>query len=237
LHDRVESALVAIEVPAAVTPSLDDYLADYGDGVALLRSAAASVDLHPAAEATLLLMERLEIERVSPQAVIDGLLGEPAPGAVRWLGWRVARRHLQPVLAAFAVWRAEDRWQRSHCPACGALPAMGQLIGVDPGYMRFLSCGCCGTRWRWRRTACPFCQDDPHRLEVVKIDAEPELRIDHCATCKGYLKTYVGRGDEGVMLADWTSLHLDLVARDRGLERKAQSLYDLGALLEAPQQS
>jgi hypothetical protein len=29
------------------------------------------------------------------------------------------------------------------------------------------------------------------------------------------------------MLADWTSLHLDLLAQDRGLRRLATSLYDL----------
>jgi hypothetical protein len=29
------------------------------------------------------------------------------------------------------------------------------------------------------------------------------------------------------MLSDWTTLHLDLVARDRGLERLAESLYEL----------
>jgi hypothetical protein len=30
-----------------------------------------------------------------------------------------------------------------------------------------------------------------------------------------------------VLLADWTSLHLDVVALDRGLKRLASSLYEL----------
>jgi hypothetical protein len=30
-----------------------------------------------------------------------------------------------------------------------------------------------------------------------------------------------------VLLADWTSLHLDLLARDRGLKRMAGSLYEV----------
>ena len=30
------------------------------------------------------------------------------------------------------------------------------------------------------------------------------------------------------MLADWTSLHIDVLAIDRGLKRFAPSLYDLG---------
>ena len=49
----------------------------------------------------------------------------------------------------------------------------------------------------------------------------------HASPCGGYLKTYDGEGNESVLLADWTSLHLDIVARDRGLKRRAASLYDL----------
>ena len=47
--------------------------------------------------------------------------------------------------------------------------------------------------------------------------------------CSGYLKTYDGEGSESVLLADWASLHLDVIARDRGLKRLAASLYDLDA--------
>jgi hypothetical protein len=48
------------------------------------------------------------------------------------------------------------------------------------------------------------------------------------------LKTYDGFGNEDVFLADWTSLHLDFAARDRGLQRKAASLYDLEPALLQP---
>jgi hypothetical protein len=41
------------------------------------------------------------------------------------------------------------------------------------------------------------------------------------------IKTYEGQGSESVLLADWTSLHLDIMARDRGLMRFAGSLYQL----------
>jgi hypothetical protein len=30
-----------------------------------------------------------------------------------------------------------------------------------------------------------------------------------------------------VLLADWTSIHLDIIAQDRGLKRLATSLYQL----------
>ena len=77
-------------------------------------------------------------------------------------------------------------------------------------------------------TGCPFCEPtDDHRLSVVAVDGEGGLRIDYCERCRGYLKTYNGAGSENLLLADWTSLHLDVLARDRGLTRMAASLYEL----------
>jgi hypothetical protein len=32
--------------------------------------------------------------------------------------------------------------------------------------------------------------------------AEPALRIDYCPECSGYLKTYLGEGEESLLLAD-----------------------------------
>jgi len=103
---------------------------------------------------------------------------------------------------------------------------MAQLVGADPGRRRLLSCGCCGTRWQFKRTGCPFCETDSQRLASVTIEGEPALRIDHCESCGGYLKTYVGQGSESLFLSDWSSLHVDLIAHDRGLKRLAASLYE-----------
>jgi FdhE protein len=136
------------------------------------------------------------------------------------------------VVEAFGHWRDEERWLRRYCPTCGSLPAMAQLAGVEPTRQRLLSCGCCGTRWRYRRTQCPFCENDGHRLSGIKVEGEPGLRIDHCGACLGYLKTYDGQGQEELLLADWTSLHLDLVAHERGLKRLAASLYDLESVVQ-----
>ena len=62
---------------------------------------------------------------------------------------------------------------------------------------------------------------------MVAIEGESGLRLDVCEICSGYLKTFNGEGSEEVLLADWTSLHLDLLAADRGLTRMAASLYAL----------
>ncbi|HEY3620043.1 MAG TPA: formate dehydrogenase accessory protein FdhE, partial [Candidatus Sulfotelmatobacter sp.] len=111
---------------------------------------------------------------------------------------------------------------------CGAPPAMAQLVGTDPGRLRFLWCGRCGTHWRYLRTGCPFCEKEANRqLTVIAVEGEDGLRIDHCEACGAYLKTYNGEGSESVLLADWTSIHLDIVALDRGLKRLALSLYEL----------
>jgi FdhE protein len=93
---------------------------------------------------------------------------------------------------------------------------------------RHLACGCCGTRWRYRRVACPFCEsEDARQLGVLEIDREPSLRLDVCDGCKGYVKTYTGAGEEDFFLADWPTLHLDVLARDRGYERRGASLFAL----------
>ena len=61
----------------------------------------------------------------------------------------------------------------------------------------------------------------------MTISGEPGLRIDYCEVCRGYLKTYDGTGSEEVMLADWTSVHLDILASDHGYKRSAASLYQI----------
>jgi hypothetical protein len=62
---------------------------------------------------------------------------------------------------------------------------------------------------------------------LLSIGGEGGLRLDYCEHCDGYLKTYSGMGNEILLMADWTSLHLDILARDRGLKRLAASLYEL----------
>ena len=80
--------------------------------------------------------------------------------------------------------------------------------------------------WVFKRTACPLCAADSQRLANVAVEREPALRIDHCESCGGYFKTYNGEGDEPILLADWSSLHLDLIAHEREPRRLAASLYD-----------
>ena len=251
---QAQVAAVSATVPAecSAMPHWDDYLDDYQKGIPLLESSHAAIDLQPAERIVVLLLEKLvsflpkqlatesrdlydqlRYEAGAPRRALGWLLGrdvfEPRhPGLLRYLGWTALARYLGPVVNAFANWRDEDRWLRSYCPTCGSAPAMSQLVSVDSGHCRLLSCGCCLTRWRFQRMGCPFCEaQDAHRLNVLGIAGEGNLRIDYCESCHAYLKTYTGEGHEGIFLADWTSLHLDLVACDHGLKRLAASLYEV----------
>jgi len=241
VHTLVEAAAAGIDVPTAPIPDWDQYAPDFHAGVPLLGSSALSFDFDEAETAVHSLIRRLAsaslpeplaTSRRNLEAELEST-DPPSPvhaGLLRYLGWVVLVRGLTPVVSAFDAWRDEERWLRNYCPTCGEPPAMGQLVGKDPGRLRKLSCGRCRTRWRYRRTGCPFCDTkDQQRLAVVAVEGEDGLRIDYCDVCSGYLKTYDGEGSEGVLLADWTSLHLDMIARDRGLKRVAASLYDLDA--------
>jgi len=253
LHALVERAADEVPMPRAPVPQWQDYVDEFEGGVPLLRSRSAAIDLTPAGQALTALVDRLSASRL-PSALagqcralqIDLHAGAEAPGqAVAWLldrsspvppyagqlqylGWTVVARYLSDVVAAFHAWRDEERWFRNYCPTCGTLPSMAQLVGTDPGRMRFLSCGHCRTRWRYRRTGCPFCEtEDDHRLAAFAVEGESPLRIDYCDACRGYLKTYIGEGREALLLADWTTLHLDVIAGRRDLKRFAASLYEL----------
>jgi len=255
---RVDAALSELELAEVAPPDLDACRDDLEAGIPLLSSPNARVDLQPAVAAVGELLRALqtgplpgpvagEVASLAaalarspelPEALVPFLLGDtaievPSPGLLRFLGWTTLAQLLRGVVQgveSFAGSRDEERWFRRYCPTCGAGPAMGQIAGTEQARQRLLCCGHCRTRWRWRRTQCPFCENDSHRLAGIKLGGEPALRIDHCTECRGYLKTYVGEGQEQLLLADWTSVHLDLLARGRGLERKATSLYDLDSL-------
>jgi FdhE protein len=248
---QVESAAAAMDAEDARVPEWEDYRADFLAGVPLLQSVLADVDLEPGGRMAAALLERLasrmssgafapelraldaELRRdsLTSRRITDFLLDEQAlaprsPGLLRYLGWTAMARFLRPIVSAYDGWRDEERWLRRYCPTCGSLPAMAQLTGAEPGRLRRLSCGRCGTRWQFKRTACPFCEADTQRLASVTLEGQSGLRIDHCGSCGGYLKTYDGQGDEALLLSDWSSLHLDLIAHDRGLKKRAASLYE-----------
>jgi len=259
LVDRAAAELQSGTRSAAAAPSRDEYREEFLAGVPLLHSERVVLDLEPAGEMTAALAGavaaqsppgRVRDEAASldaalrsqpgaPRRIAGWLLGDdswspPSPGLLRYLGWTAAARFLRPVVAAFERSGEDERWGRGYCPTCGAPPAMAHLTEADASRARRMCCGLCDTRWQYPRTKCPFCEADAQKLSVVAVEGEAGLRIDYCPSCRGYLKTYAGKGDEALLLSDWSSLHLDLVARDRGFERLAASLYAFDEVPPAP---
>jgi FdhE protein len=249
---RVERATSERVPENASIPDWNEYRDEYLAGVPLLQSAEAPIDLELVGSSIESLVQWMasdamagkraeeaaaldtELRRVtdSPRRIVSWLLGDdawapPSSGLLRYLGWTALSRFLRPLVDAFGLWRDEERWLRNYCPTCGSGPAMAQMIGKDAARRRLLICGRCATGWAYKRTQCPFCENDSDRVAIVAIEGEAGLRIDHCASCRGYLKTYDGQQDPGLLLSDWSSLHLDLIARDRGMSRLAVSLYAL----------
>ena len=249
LHAVIDSSADEIVVPTQFIPEWKEYLDDFISGVPLLLSSSGGIDLGPAEAMLPALVQKLASGRLPGDVMhqitvlgaelqsnadssgraltwlLDkGSFSTPHPGLLQYLGWTVLSRYLSRVVGAFANWRDEERWLRNYCPTCGSPPNMAQFVGVEPDRRRLLCCGCCATRWRYRRTQCPFCERDEHKLAGFAIEGSP-LRIDYCDECGGYLKTHHGESSETLLLADWMSIHLDVVARDQGLKRLAGSLY------------
>jgi FdhE protein len=252
-HKQVETVISKAFFVDPRIPDWTDYTTDFRGGVPLLQSARAAVDLQPAENVVASVMKSLftmplpsalqeasravaaEFGQVSntSKRVVAWLLGRdeftPAEaGLLRCVGWIALARYLRPLIGAFDDWRDGQHWLRRYCPTCGSGPAMAQLVASDTARLRLLSCGCCGARWNFRRTKCPFCEnEDDQRLTTLVVEGEARFRIDYCEVCTGYIKTYTGIGNESVLLADWTSLHLDVIAMDHGLKRLTTSLYEL----------
>jgi len=158
-------------------------------------------------------------------------LGEADEGFIIFLAWRALSGALKPLQGQLAtLLEGQLRWRRGYCPLCGQLPAMGHLVrpGKGKGRERNLLCSCCGMSWSYQRIGCPFCGNtEQKQLNIIGLDNEPSLRIDTCDGCGAYLKTYTGEGEEGVALADWSTLHLDLVAQEKGFKRTGYQMYTL----------
>jgi len=225
----------------------------YGDGAPLLESAGLGVACSSAAGELLLagnaellkhtlpdpvmasagsLLEYLGASEKNPTTAIEWVRNggpecAPAPtaGLLRVLAWAAIRRTLSTVLKSYAELRKDDDWLRGYCPVCGALPPLAQVLHDSP---RMLACCYCRSTWHFRRIGCPFCEnDDQDQLSVFTIEQEPLFRLDTCRECNGYLKTYLGDSDLELHLSDWSSLHLDVLAREHKLERKGASLFEI----------
>lgn len=117
-----------------------------------------------------------------------------------------------------------ESWLKGYCPMCGSLPFLSLLKGE--GGKRYLLCSFCGFQWRVERFFCPFCKNkDQSSLHYFFAEGEEIYRIDTCDGCHQYIKTFNARDFEMIdpELEDLATLHLDLLASDKGYKRPVPS--------------
>lgn len=111
-------------------------------------------------------------------------------------------------------------WTKGYCPMCGSLPFLS-LMKEETG-KRYLLCSYCGYQWRINRLICPFCNNNDHEsLHYFCGEGEESFRIDLCDQCHQYIKTIDLRTtvDSDPCLEDIATLHLDLLASQKGYRR------------------
>ena len=111
-------------------------------------------------------------------------------------------------------------WTKGYCPMCGSLPFLS-LMKEETG-KRYLLCSYCGYQWRINRLICPFCNNNDHEsLHYFYGEGEESFRIDLCDQCHQYIKTIDLRTtvDSDPYLEDIATLHLDLLASQKGYRR------------------
>ena len=126
---------------------------------------------------------------------------------------------MSKVSGALAPILAQHGWGRGHCPVCGSWPLLAELRGLEQ--LRYLRCGLCAADWQFSRLQCPFCNERDHRqLSYFVVEAEgTKQRVVTCDGCRGYLKTIStisALEPPDLLVTDLMSIHLDLVATERG---------------------
>ena len=145
----------------------------------------------------------------------------------------LAKLSLQPSLMATAAvvakGFAEENWQQSYCPICGGPPAIAALVGEEG--KREALCSFCGHFWQLPRLKCPFCSTEKQEdIRYFYGEGEDLYRVYVCEQCKGYVKVVDTRetGDpRGLAVDDVVTTHLDLLAEDKGYQRKAPRLWGI----------
>ena len=219
---------------------LDDaFIRDvFGRLVNLLQGRPDTVD-KAAAVAAAAYEHRLHVEHAVAEAFVNhrehldqvALEAGVSPELLAMLAQLSARpilkaygEHLGPALDA-----GLDAWSRGYCPVCGAWPGLAELRGAEQ--LRHLRCLRCGADWTVTRLFCPFCANDDHdSLGYFQAEGERRFRVDVCRRCGGYLKagsSFDASPPEFLMLDDLASVHLDVVALDRGQHRPAEPGFRL----------
>lgn len=194
--------------------------------------ACAALETHQPDGVAAALASAVRSGQLDPFAMLAAVL-DGRPEQIRE---RAARLGLDPTLAVtllrftlFPIFTAMEAslgpvregivWERGYCPTCGNWPLLGEFRGLEQA--RFLRCGLCASGWEVPRLWCPFCSSRDHeRLGFLHCDGEEaKCRGSVCDDCRGYVKmvsTLFALSPLRLLVADATTLHLDLAAAERG---------------------
>ena len=153
-------------------------------------------------------------------------------GFVRSTIWRMISALVPPQLKTPDRWDADpDRpqFRQNYCPVCGRRPVLAELRKYREGRTRDLVCGGCGTRWLYARVGCVYCgNEDLEKMHTLEPTDSDLMRLDICDSCDSYIKTYCGSAgaDDDIYRRDWASVHLDLLAEEKGLHKKGNPILE-----------
>lgn len=142
----------------------------------------------------------------------------------------LVRMSIQPSIEA-NVEKLKDRvdlknWPKGYCPVCGSSPLMSGFKGQG---QRYFLCSFCGFLWAGERLKCPFCDNnDQEKLHYFYEEGREAYRVDLCDNCLQYIKTVDARKlgyEPDLNLEDMASIHLDILASERGFKRPASGLW------------
>ena len=117
-------------------------------------------------------------------------------------------------------------WPHGYCPVCGAWPVLAERRGLDRS--RQLRCGRCASEWEMEWLTCVYCGERNHQRlgSLVCGDRDEMLKVETCASCRGYLKsiaTLQAIPSSELLLRDLETVELDLIALERGYGRPEKS--------------
>jgi FdhE protein len=125
---------------------------------------------------------------------------------------------LEQLTLQLAPLRAATRWEQGYCPHCGNWPLLGEFRGLEQS--RVLRCGLCAAEWAIDRMLCPFCGNRDHNdLGYLYAEGNEQKRTATCERCGCYVKmlaTLTAIPPAELAVEDLTTLHLDVIALDRG---------------------
>ena len=155
-------------------------------------------------------------------------------GFIRSTIWRIIAHLTPPALKEPETWAPDaDRpeFRENFCPVCGRRPVVADLRKHREGRIRHLVGGGCGTRWIYARVGCVYCGNtNLEKMHTLEPEHDSAIRLDICDACDSYIKTYrgpvEGSPEDAIYRQDWASVHLDLLAEEKGLHKKGNPILE-----------